>query len=362
MLYLGLLSMADWHGAAPLPDEEGIELPPGDRYRLAGVEQRLRPRLPIIKSEAVEGTELGDVADQEFLRNLRRLFGLSYQYQSGIAAERLEREYWQPVLDRVPDIDEHADELWALDRVAPEEVNLAANLVQSFRQDLYTLLLGLGNNRWSNLQLAQATGRLLTGDGALRAQMIDKITSTPKDVEEEGQVETLWSLEADTDQVPGSETADFGNGWPLSDEHRRLILRGMASVVEGTGGTARALGKSLEEINRRVSGAVKYKLFAKTGTPSSDPAELRNQGTSPDRRYYRQYPGGVQALSAVLVLGVERMALGEASEHMVLTFWIEGQGGSENAVALAEEVLPPLIEGRWPQDWLRPERPDQEAP
>ena len=358
MLYLGLLSMADWHGGAPLPDPAGVELAQGDRYRLGSGEQRLRPRLPIVKSEAVQGTELGDVAEQELLRNLRRLFGLSYQYQSGIAAERLEREYWQPVLDRAPGIAERAAELWAFDRVTPEEVNLAANLVQSFRQDLYTLLLGLGDNRWSNLQLAQATGRLLTGDGELRAHLVDKVTRPVAARGGEERDEVLWSLD---EEENGPEAgADAGGAapaaaWPLAEPHRQLLLRGMAAVVESPGGTAHALRGTLGELNRRAPGGIAYRLFAKTGTPTMDPSLLIRQGTVPDRGRYVRYPGGFQAPSAVLVLGVERSAPGEAAEHLVLTFWIEGQGGSDEAVALAGELLPPLVEGHWPRDWLRPE-------
>jgi hypothetical protein len=40
----------------------------------------------------------------------------------------------------------------------------------------------------------------------------------------------------------------------------------------------------------------------------------------------------------------------------VLVVYIEGQGGSLEAVNLAGEILRPLIEGTWPQDWLSESR------
>ena len=351
MLFLGLLAMADWQSGAPVPDRPAVELPELDRYRLSGKEQRLRPYLPIVRGESADGTELGDVADRDFFRNLRRLFGVSYDYESGLEAEQLEREYWQPVLDQVPGIEEHLDTLWAFGPVTPPEVNLAADLVQSFRQDLYTLLLGLGNSQWSNLQLAQALGRLLLADPNLRAHLVERVTVPQKASDDEVREEVLWSL--DDAQLAEGEDAAGAPRWPLEETHRQLILRGMAATVEQPHGTAGDLRAVLEAINESAPQGVAYRLFAKTGTPTVPPAEVRRNGTTPGAQV--DYPGGPQVPSSVLVLGVERSAPGDETERLALAFFIEGQGGSEEAVDLAAAVLPPLIEGRWPEDWLREE-------
>ena len=351
MLYLGLLSMADWQGEVPRAEPGGAELSPLDTYRVSGAVQTTRPRLPIVKATSASGTELGDVADQPFFRNLRRLFGLSYQYQGGGSARRLEREIWQPVLDQVPGIENDPEALLAFWPVTPEEVNLGANLVQSFRQDLYTMLLGLGDNRWSNLQLAQALGRLMTGDGDLRAQLVESVVLPAED----DVAEVVYSLDAVRDgSDDGATGSPAARPWPLSETARELVLRGMAAVVEQPGGTAGELRRPLGEINRLAPPGVVYRLYAKTGTPTTDPEILRRSGTTPAPGALVTYPGGVQAQSAMLLLGLERSAPGEPTERRALVFYVEGQGGSGEAVALAADVLRPLVEGTWPQDWLRP--------
>ena len=353
MLFLGLLAMADWQGGVPVADRAAVPLSALDRYQLAAGEQTLRPRLSIVKAVHAQDTEVGDIADQPLLRNLRQLFGVSYQYESGLEAERLEREYWQPVLAQVPGIDQRAGRLWAFDGITPTEVNLGANITQSFRQDLYTMLLGQGNNQWSNLQLAQAMGRLLLGAPESRAHLVERVTR-PSDADADAAPTVLWQLPTTAAPNADADTA-VGERWPLREEDRRLVLQGMAAVVERPAGTAYALSAPLAELNGRAPHGVSYRLFAKTGTPTSSPALLRRRGTLPDDAAIVEHAAGRQAQSAMLVLGVERSAPASTPEHLVLVFYIEGQGSGRQAVDLAAEVLQPVIEGRWPQDWLRPQ-------
>jgi hypothetical protein len=53
----------------------------------------------------------------------------------------------------------------------------------------------------------------------------------------------------------------------------------------------------------------------------------------------------------VLVLALTRTAEGK-SESVVLTFFIEAQGISTEAVTLAGTLLQPLAEAYWPEDWM----------
>jgi hypothetical protein len=358
MLYLGLLSMADWEGPAPRADrgapEDRRTLTQLDRYRVSGTVQSERPRLPIVKAETADATELGDVADQQFFRELRALFDLSYQYRAGGSADRLERELWQPVLDRVPGIENDPDALLSFWPVTPEQVNVGANLVQDFRRDLYTLLLGLGDNRWSNLQMARAMGRLMTGDWDLQAHLVEEV-SVP--ASGDGEPNVLYRMPEVGGQGPaGAPASRQAQPGSLSEVNRVRLLRGMAGAVESEVGTARRLEDPLTQINEQAPPGVAYRLFAKTGTPTTDPEILERSGTTPAPAALVNYPGGVQVQSGMLVLGIERRGPGVSPDRRVLVVYIEGQGGSLEAVNLAGEILRPLIEGTWPQDWLSESR------
>jgi len=364
MLYLGLLSMAEWQNGAPRADREAAELPPQDRYLLAGRPQTRRPVLPIVKDEEDEGTELGDVADQPFVRNFGRLFSGRFQYRSEGAAESLELDYWRPVLAATVGAAD-AESALAFSPVTPERVNLAANLVQRFRQDLYTLLLGGGNNRWSNLQLAEATARLVGGDWQRRAELVEEVSVPPRrgaggaaagetDSAAEPPAEVLWSLpQPDGKAGPDGGAKAAAEPSPLDETLRRRILAGMQAVAR-PGGTARELAAPLAELNELAPPGVTYRLFAKTGTPTSEPSLLLRSGSVPGPGATEVYSGRRQVKSGVLVLAVERSTADGAAERLVLSLWIEGQGGSEETVDLAAELLRPLVEAYWPADWLRP--------
>ncbi len=102
--------------------------------------------------------------------------------------------------------------------ITPERVNLRTNLIQHLRQDLYTLLLGAGSNRWSNLQLAQAMARVMTGR-PVKARILERVevpaVGGTIDPEKTGQV--LWDLEA--------ELANDPEGWTDWDDQRRKDAR-----------------------------------------------------------------------------------------------------------------------------------------
>jgi cell division protein FtsI/penicillin-binding protein 2 len=224
--------------------------------------------------------------------------------------------------------------------VAPEAVNLRANQVQWLRRDLYTLLLGNGNNRWSNVHLAEAMARLMVG-GPVHARLVERV-AVPGAQEEE----ILFDLE--------TELAGRGREeWSLPEVLRRRILDGMGRVVTANNGTAhRLLDPVIDEINAAAPPGVTYSAFGKTGTPTLTPESIARSPTRRGPGALRRYGRHEQVQSAALVLGIERRQ-GAEVEGLAVSIYIEAQGGSEQAVALAAQVLRPLVESRWPEDWLR---------
>ncbi|HEX2165002.1 MAG TPA: hypothetical protein VHM02_13740 [Thermoanaerobaculia bacterium] len=360
VLVLGMLALADWRDDGPRADPRDVPLSALDQYRLGGRVFARRPYLPVVKDAAGQGTELADVADRPFFQRFAALFGVGYHYRSASPGARIDLSPWRPVLARAGE--EVGEEVaLAFSPVAAEEVNLRANLVQQLRQDLYTTLLGNGNNRWSNLQLAAAVARLVGGRTDVAAQMVERVTVPAEGArpagadggEAEAPREVVWSLDA---AGPAAEPAPSGTAAAgLAEEHRRLILEGMRQVVEHPSGTAHALAAPLARLNAAAPEGVVYRLLAKTGTPSDALETLRRGVTVPAPAAVHRTDAGSFVDSGVLVLAIERTAPGEPVSRRVLTFWIEGQGGSGETVALAAAALDPIVRGSWPEDWLETE-------
>jgi hypothetical protein len=349
MLYLGLLALAEWQGGMPLPDPEGDLLAPGDRYLVGGRSGERRPWLPVVKDATGDSTELADVADRRFFQRFSSLFGVGFHYRRESPGAQIDLAPWRPALAAAGGeaaaggVDEET--ALAFSPVAAEEVNLRANLIQQLRQDLYTTLLGIGNHRWSNLQLAAAFARLATGRTDLVPRLVERVTVPTAD----GGEEVLWSLE-ETVRPPG-EGAPGTVAAGLAEPHRRLVLAGMRQVVEHPSGTADDLARPLAELAAAAPPGVEYRLLAKTGTPSDLVGSLERGATVHDPAAVVRTAYGDFVESGVLALVVERSQGGETS-RLVLTLWVEGQGGSRQVVDLAAALLRPLVEARWPQDWL----------
>lgn len=372
MLYLGLLSMARWSPEGPVAAPGAPPLPPGAEYRLDGRTFSARPRLRVAREvrgdeAAVAGregsyTELQEVDEQAgFARTFRDLFDQRVRYRRERTAEGLDLRLWEPVLRASYGLSPAAaedgaeaaptprpDAVASFAPVAPERVNLRLNLVQQLRQDLYTLLLGNGSNRWSNVQLAEALSRLVTGE-AVTARLVERVAVPAERAgrhEADEADEVLWEPEARP--APGSLD-------PLLDPAlRRRILDGMRGVVESPEGTAAVLGGLVERISEAAPPGVTYTALAKTGTPTLPLGVARRTASDirPEAiKVYRE-GAGPQVESGVLVLALRREAGGEA-ETLAITVFLESQGGSDQAVFLAAALLEPLVRARWPEDWLR---------
>ena len=91
--------------------------------------------------------------------------------------------------------------------------------------------------------------------------------------------------------------------------------------------------------------------MAKTGTPSTDLAAVRRGPSEPGPGAVESYSNRRQVNHAVLVLALTRTR-GDESETLALSLFVEAQGGSDEAVALATALIEPLVEAYWPEDWL----------
>lgn len=347
MLALGLLALADWQDGGPTIARDAAGLPPRDHYRIGGTTYTRRPQLAIVKDESHPGqTELADVEAPAFFQRFRDLFGHQVHYQAGSFDAGLALEAWQPVLDAAGSAGDAATAR-AFAAVTAERVNLKVNLIQQLRQDLYTTLLGLGNNRWSNLLLAESMARLVTGK-AVRARLVERVETPPdKAAADAGEAaaEVHWDLETARAAAPSPDL-------DLPPASRRLVLDGMADVVTAAAGTAHAdLGAALAALARRAPAGVSYRALAKTGTPSTDRAIVERGPTVPAANAIEVYSGRPQVKDGVLVMAISREQAG-TRETLTLALFIEGQGGSEQATALAADLLAPLVEAYWPEDWL----------
>jgi hypothetical protein len=136
--------------------------------------------------------------------------------------------------------------------VSPERVDLAFNQVSLLREEWVSLLLGGATSTWTNIQLAEALSRLVTGR-AVQARLAKRVIG--RGGEEEPAVE---EVEDATEQAP-----------PLLDlrpEARESVLQGLAAVVDGPEGTAKELRDELAGL-RADHPEDRILLYSKTGSP-----------------------------------------------------------------------------------------------
>ncbi len=336
MLYLGSLALARWRGGAPVGDRAAEPLPPEERWGLAGRTFDHRPELPFVRHEA--GVLVAELGKKRLFTGFRDLFGHRVEYRKRSTVEGLDPSLWRPVIDLTV-ADERDNSVLSFSTITPEAVDLRANLAQSFRQDLYTLFLGNGNNRWSNVHLAEGLARLVTGR-PVRAQLIERVTAPGA----AGEPEVLYRL-----QEPPPAAA-----WPLPEASRSLVESAMRTVVEAAKGTARRLQPALATLNAAAPPGVSYRLLGKTGTPTMPRRVVERGPSRPAPAAIERYAtGGEQVESAVLVLAIERLE-GEQREVLTAAVYVEAQGESREAVDLMAELLAPILQSYWPEDWLRP--------
>jgi len=129
--------------------------------------------------------------------------------------------------------------------ISPERVNLAFNQIKLLREDYISLLLGGGRGVWSNIQLAEAMSRLVTGR-QINATLVSDI------------------LKDETMLRPSEEQPALV---PLDKKVRDKVLTGLRQVVKAGGGTAHKLNTTLKTLEKRYPNDSLF-LFSKTGSPT----------------------------------------------------------------------------------------------
>jgi cell division protein FtsI/penicillin-binding protein 2 len=147
----------------------------------------------------------------------------------------------------------------ALQSVSPERVNLSLNQVNQLRTELISLLLGGSTSRWTNVQLAEALSRLVTGR-QIEASLVHAIRRR-KEGAEERQVLVPPHLSQQT----------------VSAEARTIVLRGMKRVILGAQGTARPMAARVTELEKQFPG-YNVAIFSKTGSPTVQRPESKPAG------------------------------------------------------------------------------------
>ncbi len=281
-------------------------------------------------------------------------------------AGRYRLDLWRGPIERLRAAGDTADATITALRfaaVSPEVTNLALNTVEDLRADWVNLLLGGENSRWSNLQLAEATARLVTGRD-VRARLAADPGATP---------------------AQGDGARPAGDAAPPLDRDalhpgaRRRVLHAMELVV-GPEGTARRLGplaRALEEELRATPGAEGYELrvFAKTGTPATAaPTGARRAGRqgsvlvlgllavpeAAGRRASRRHPEWISACAASPelrdgVLGVPPVRLlngdgalgGPRAFALSVAVYVDDldpDAPGASATAVAEDLMGPIGE------------------
>ena len=343
MLSMGLLALAEWNGRGPAT-AGAIDSPfADDRFWIDGRAYASRPRMPAARWD---DDRLNDLENEPFFDNLSRLFDVETHYRAGESLEAYfdigprgagSRGSWDLLFDGfLPDVPEVAREF---STVASERVNLQANLFQHPRRDLYTFFLGQGENRWSNLHLAEATARLLTGRRT-KARFVEWLQRPGRHDAET----TLLTERVET------ESADD----EVLQRWAPRVVRAMRETARS--GTAAVLGQTVRGVNRRVADRCncRYDVVAKTGTPQQTLSDMQAGPTAPDP----QARVGERDLvrSSVVILGLSRTPGLEQRESLAVAVWIEGQQrgpgeGGLSAVELAAELIEPLARTYWPEDF-----------
>jgi hypothetical protein len=147
----------------------------------------------------------------------------------------------------------------ALQAVSPERVNLSLNQVTDFRTELVSLLLGGSTSQWTNVQLAEALSRLVTGR-QIEASLVH--TVRPRGAAAAQPVQA----------VPPALSEQS-----VSVEARETVLRGMKRVILGAQGTAKPMVTRVRELEQRFPG-FKVAVFSKTGSPTVQRPESKPAG------------------------------------------------------------------------------------
>ncbi len=265
-------------------------LPEADRFRLAGGEPFTRRpglRLPV---EDYDGPDLGDESGPEsgldaddlaevgtittaehlgFAESLREVFAVpvssknpsdeANRFAPGSGDDLVDTSAWQPLLAHLYGADDIPFD-HPFYGVSPERANLALNLVDDYRRQYLSIVLGGGSSTWTNPEVARFFAQLVTGR-KVRPNLVRRID--PADGE---------PIEVEPDYPP----------LEMDGEARRRLGVALTRVA-GPGGTARALRDRLQALDRRLAAQGEtLGFFSKTGSPDNVAFVPTNTGQALD--------------------------------------------------------------------------------
>jgi hypothetical protein len=189
----------------------------------------------------------------------------------------------------------------------PQTVNLGFNLNIDFRLHFISILFGGATNRWNNIQLAEATSRLVT-NRKMNARFLEKITEGGRELQEPLTNEALG----------------------LDPAVHEQILRGM-EAVSAPGGTAGDLYPLLQNLKQKASYQYRMEFYGKTGTPFRKEIRLGQQ----------ELYSSIFLFTAIL----RNVDTGKIEDGLTFAVYFEDQG-EHKAIDFMKQILPRILVAR----------------
>jgi hypothetical protein len=258
-------------GDPDIPDT----LPFQEQFEYGGALWTQRPslRLPIVRNTRPPDPKKGPrapafcrrISTLEFApyaENLNRLFGLEISRKTihsapdrqprrapGKGDDMVDTSPWLPVLEHLYGDRESIPSDHPFYGASPERENLAYNLMDSYRQQYLSVVLGGGSSTWTMPRVCEIFSRLVTGR-QVDTNLVRRIR--------------LWDgevIEADPAQLPPP--------MPMSPAVRQRVANAL-TLVAGPQGTAKALRATLLNIDHSFQAKGKaLGFFSKTGSPNN---------------------------------------------------------------------------------------------
>ncbi len=260
----------------PLSDPDVPEnLPPQEQFEYQGSLWTRRPnlRLPIVRNNQRPDPKKGPrppaickrISTLEFApyaENLRSLFGLEISRKTirtapdrqprrapGDGDDLVDTSPWLPVLEHLYGDRNSIPPDHPFFSASPERENLAYNLMDSYRQQYLSAVLGGGSSTWTMPRVCEIFSRLVTGR-QVKANLIRRIR--------------LWDggvIEPDLNrQLPQL---------PMNSAVRQRLANAL-TLVAGPQGTAKELRSTIVGLDRSLQAKGKaLGFFSKTGSPNN---------------------------------------------------------------------------------------------
>ncbi len=244
----------------------------------------------------------------------------------------------------------------AFQELSPERVNLAFNNVSDLRLDYVSMALGGASSTWTNVQVAEALARLVTGR-RIESRLIREVLPGRTELEAppEETLETAPPTEAPTAAAPPADsatepepappaTADSDPATPATEADvddpaageqddllpfkprvRRAVLEGMRRVVEGGSGTAKLLRPHLAKLRAKYPEDTVL-MLSKTGSP----VLLRPASRATGQALDQLVPGYLTLEAGQLILRLDERTVPYRSV---------GQSGRDNFLNLLDGAL-----------------------